>query len=101
MPWRVRGACSPGGNNRKKRRFRIVRAGRFQKFARCSVCDELALTHQQQTIAAQRLVHDVATYEQGHSPGSKLSKKLPQLRSQHWVEANVGFVKNNELGRSE
>ena len=62
---------------------------------------ESALAHQQQFGAVVGLVHDVAGDQQRGAPARQGVEVQPQVGPQHRVEADRGFIENQEIGLTD
>lgn len=64
--------------------------------------EDAALAHEEQVVAALGLVHDVGGDEDRRAAGGgDVVEEVPQVAAQDGVEADGGFVEDQELGSAE
>lgn len=64
--------------------------------------EDAALAHEEEAVAALRLVHDVRGDEEGGAVfGGEAVEEVPQVAAEYGVEADGRFVQDEEVGGAE
>ena len=62
---------------------------------------QMAVAHQQQIPATVGLVHHVARHQQRDSAPGKSVELLPEIGTQHGIQADGRFVEDEQIGLTD
>ena len=85
----------------EERAVEVVDAGPRPQLGRRRLREQPSLTEQKDGVAAVRLVHHVARYEQRHAALGEPVEQLPEIAAQHRIEADRRLVQHQQVGRAE
>ena len=88
-------------DEREERGIRILLTRVGEQAVRSRVGDDAAGPHEDEPVAAERLVHDVAADDERRAAVGEGAEQSPQLVAQHRVEADGRLVEHDELGLAE
>jgi hypothetical protein len=84
-----------------ERRLHLLLAGPLAQLGGRRVGHQAALAHQQQPVAACRLVHHVTGDQQRRSLAREPVEQRPEIAPEHGIEADGRLVEHEQVGLAE